>query len=153
MQCCIFAANLAKSAIGLAQNTGIVAAAQAAVRAKHQQYAVLDLLVLFQERVLEVDRVGAEVGRQLRDLARVPLRLQGALEGPLESGGGNQLHGPRDLADILDRLAALDESTSLGHGYLSFDLGPFCCDRESNHRCNERWLSLEGCPTRRLCTL
>src|SRR5262249_38132434 len=43
-------------------------------------------------------------------------RLGGAVERLLEPGRGDQLHRPRDLADVADRLAAIDEGTGFGHG-------------------------------------
>ena len=52
---------------------------------------------------------GAQVGGQLGDLARVRLRLDGAVHRLLEARRGDQLHRPRDLADVADRLAAFDE--------------------------------------------
>ena len=65
----------------------------------------------------DVGGAGAEVGGQLGDLARVRLRLGGAVHRLLEARGGDQLHRPRDLADVADRLAAFDEGAGLGHGY------------------------------------
>src|SRR5438552_11956611 len=65
-----------------------------------------------------VGRAGAQVGRQLRDLARVGLRLYRPVEGLLEPGRGDQLHGPRDLADVADRLAAFDDGSCFCHGSL-----------------------------------
>ena len=77
--------------------------------------AVLDLLALLQQRMRDVRGAGAEVGGQLGDLARVRLGLGGAVEGLLEARRGDQLHRPRDLADVADRLAAFDERAGVGH--------------------------------------
>ena len=63
------------------------------------------------------DRLGrlAQVGDQLGDLPGVRLGLGGPIERLLELGGGDQLHRPGDLADVLNRLAAFDDRSGLGH--------------------------------------
>ena len=93
----------------------VVPAAQAAVGAKYEQDGVLDLGVRGQQRVLDLAGVGAQVGGQLGDLAGVRLRLHGPVEGLAELGGGDQLHRPRDLADVADRLAAFHEFAGIRH--------------------------------------
>src|SRR5947209_5263718 len=65
--------------------------------------------------MLDVPGVGAEIGRKLGDLARIGLRLGRPIKRFLEARSRDQLHRPRDLADVLDRLAASDEGTGLGH--------------------------------------
>ena len=48
------ACDLANALVGLAENAGVVAAAQAAVGAEHQQQRVVHLLALFQQRMRDV---------------------------------------------------------------------------------------------------
>ena len=72
---------------------------------------------LREERVRDLQRGRPQVGDQLGDLAGVRLRLGRAVERLLEPRGGDQLHRPGDLADILHRLAAHDDRSGLGHGY------------------------------------
>ena len=69
---------------------------------------------------MTVARGLAQVGDQLGDLAREGLGLGGPVERLAEPVGGDQLHRPRDLADVLDRLAALDDRSGLGHRWFSF---------------------------------
>ena len=116
-------ARTADAAIGLAENTGVVAATQAAVGAQHQEHAVLDLLALLQQRMRDVAGGGAEVGGQFGDLARVGLGLGGAVHRPLEARRGNQFHRPRDLADVADGLTPFDEFASLRHALLRGEPG------------------------------
>jgi len=68
-----------------------------------------------QERVRHLAGVLAQVGGQLGDLAGEGVRLGRPVECLLESRRGDQLHGPRDLADVADRLAALHECAEVGH--------------------------------------
>ena len=64
----------------------------------------------------DVLRVLAQIGDQLDDLARERLGLGRAIERLAKPVGGDQLHRPGDLADVLDRLAAFDDRAGLGHG-------------------------------------
>src|SRR5271157_1545798 len=57
----------------------------------------------------------AKVGDQLGDLARECFGLGRPIERLAELGGGDQLHRASDLANVLDRLAALDDRSGLGH--------------------------------------
>src|SRR5271157_36821 len=57
----------------------------------------------------------AKVGDQLGDLARECFGLGRPIERLAELGRGDQLHRPGDLANVLDRLAALDDRSGLGH--------------------------------------
>ncbi len=50
------------------------------------------------------------------DLAGVGFRLGRPVECLLEPRSGNEFHRPRDLADVADRLAALDEDAAIRHG-------------------------------------
>src|ERR1019366_5220922 len=111
-----FALDPAQMSAGFAQDRAVVAAAQAAIGAEDQQNAVLDLGAFLEQRVLDVAGIGAEIGRQLRDLACVGVGLNGAVHRLLEARGGDQLHRPRDLADIPDRLTAFHEYACAGHG-------------------------------------
>src|SRR5262249_17292618 len=81
---------------------------------------VFHLLARLQKRMGDAaTRVQGQVGGKLGDLAREGLGLGGTVEGLLVARGRDQLHGPRDLADVADRLAALDDGACLGHGSLS----------------------------------
>src|SRR5262249_54384246 len=108
-------ARLPDALDGGPQDRRVVAAAQAAVGGEHQQHGMLDRLAVLQKRVLEFPRVGAEVGGQLGDLARVRLGLAGAVHRLAEARRRDQLHRPRDLADVLHRSAALHKGAGLGH--------------------------------------
>src|SRR5579871_1158881 len=59
----------------------------------------------------------AQVGGELTDFAGVGFRLHGPVERLLEPGCRDQLHGPRDLADVANRLAAFHDGPCLCHDY------------------------------------
>ena len=86
--------------VGCPEDAGVVAAGQAAVGAEHEHAGGLDLGARFEQRMLDVAGGGAEVGGQLGDLAGVGLGFGGAVHRLLEARGGDQLHRPRDLADV-----------------------------------------------------
>src|SRR5262249_2270902 len=92
----------------LAEDAGVVAAAQAPVGGEDQQQAVADLLALDQQRVRHVGGGGAEVGDHLGDLAHVGGGVGGAIHRPPVARRRDQFHRAGDLLDVADRLAALD---------------------------------------------
>src|SRR5437016_1145239 len=95
-------ADVADSRRRFAQDGRIVTAAQAPVGTKDEQDTVIDALAWLQEGVSEVDGTGTEVGGQLGDLPRIGFGLAGTVHRLLEPRGGDQLHRPRDLADVAD---------------------------------------------------
>ncbi len=101
---------------GGADHAGVVAAAQPAVGGQHQQRRPAGFGARFQERVAHFQSLPGEVTHQRADPARVGRGGRGPVHGPLESGRGDQLHRPRDLADVADRLATLVERSGFAHG-------------------------------------
>ncbi len=69
------------------------------------------------------------ISHQLRDAVRVGRRRRCSIHRFLEPRIGDQLHRPRDLADVLDRTAAFIECASFGHGIPVFGLRGGCCHR------------------------
>src|SRR4026209_2250093 len=61
-----------------------------------------------------VARGSRQVGGDLGDLARVRFGHRRAVHRLLESRSGDQLHRPRDLADVADRLTERNELAKIG---------------------------------------
>src|SRR5262249_55300317 len=99
----------------LAKDGGVVSRAQPAIGAEDEKDGVILTLAPLHERVPDFARGSAQVGRKLADLAGERLRLRRPVHRLLKARRGDQLHRPRDLADVADRLAALDEFAGVGH--------------------------------------
>ena len=56
-----------------------------------------------------------QVGNDLGDLLSVRSRVARSVHGFLESRRRDQLHGPGDLPDVLDRLKAFNNGSCFGH--------------------------------------
>jgi len=69
---------------------------------------VSDRFPVGQQRMRHVRRRGAEVGGELAGFARIAA-LPRPGPAPSHRGRGDQLHSPRDLADIADRLPAFHD--------------------------------------------
>ncbi len=67
------------------------------------------------QRMLEVAHRTGDAGCQLSELVGVGTPRDRGVVRFLETRGGDQLHGPRDLADVADRLAALDQDSAIRH--------------------------------------
>src|SRR5207245_1646086 len=102
-----------------------VTAAQAAIGANDEQERILHRLALVQQGMLDVRRAGTEVGSQFGDFARVRLSFESAVQRLFKTRRGDQFHRARDFADVLDRPAALHESTGLGHTSSKFSVMNF----------------------------
>ena len=100
---------------GRPQHVAVVTAGQPAVARQDQEQRALDRIAPDQERMGELVGGLAQVGDQLGDLARVGLGLGRPVQRLAEPVGGDQLHRPGDLADVVDRLAAFDDRAGLGH--------------------------------------
>ena len=97
------------------KHVAVVAAGQSAIARQDQEQRPRDRIAPHQQAVRDLLGRLAQVGDQLGDLARVSLGLGGAVQRLAEPVGGDQLHRPRDLADVLDRLAAFDDRSGFGH--------------------------------------
>ena len=116
-------AQLANSGVGFAQDGGVVAAAQAAVGTDHQEQRGFHSLVGLQQRMMDIAGTGTQVGGQLGDLPGVGLGLDGAVHGFAKARGGDQLHGPRNLADVTDRFAPFDKGFESWPWSINFLIG------------------------------
>ena len=97
-------------------DVAVVAAAQSAIGGEHQQHGLLGLLAALQQRMADFQAAVGQVGHQLRDPLGVGRGRVGPIHRLLEARRGDQLHRPRDLADVADRLAAFVEGAGFGHG-------------------------------------
>ena len=74
-----------------------------------------DRLAGFQERVRDFQATVGQVAHQGRDPLRIGRRRNRPIHRLFEPGARNQLHRPRDLADVADRFAPFIECSGLGH--------------------------------------
>ena len=70
---------------------------------------------LTDDEIDQLDGRRAQVVGQVGDLARVGIRLDRPVESFLEPGRGDQLHRPRNLADVANRFPAFNERSCFGH--------------------------------------
>jgi hypothetical protein len=85
-----------------ALHVGVVAAAQPAIARQNQQRRTLRLGTLVQQRVADFQPAVGQIADQAGDAAGVGRGGRGPVHRLFEARGGNQLHGPRDLADVAD---------------------------------------------------
>ena len=100
---------------GGTQHARVIAAGQAAVAGDHHQRRARYVLMGLEQRVVHRAGGARQVGDQLRQLLGVRLGRHGAFERGLKTGRGDELHRPRDLADVAHRLAPFDEDSSVRH--------------------------------------
>jgi hypothetical protein len=97
---------LARRAQAGAQDLRVEGAGEAAVGGDEQHGDRVLVLVLLEDRQL-ADLAARRLGRLARhppDRAGVGAQVGDALLGAAQTRGGDHLHGPRDLADVLDRI-------------------------------------------------
>ena len=98
-----------------AQHSAVVAAAQSAVGAQHEEARVARLLPLLEQGMVDFQPASGEVGNELGNAIRIGGRGQRTIHRPAERSRGNQFHRPRDLADVADRFASFIECSRFSH--------------------------------------
>ena len=101
------------------QDVAVVAAGQPTIARDHQQAATrLIGSCVVKSGCLTSPEVSPRSATSSAILRVIGLGLGRPVERLAKPVGGDQLHRPGDLADVLDRLAALDDRAGLGHGVL-----------------------------------
>ena len=96
----------------------VEAAAQTAIGRQHQQRCPRRSFRAASSSGMANLQAGlGQVGDQLRDAIGIGGRRRCSVHRLLEARGGDQLHRPRNLADVADRLAAFVECSGIGHGW------------------------------------
>ena len=104
-------------AAGRPLHVAVVAAAQPAIGGQSTSSVARSGLAAVSSSGWLTSRPAAgQVGHQLRDPLGVGRGRRRAVHGLFESRRGDQLHRPRDLADVADRLAAFVKFAGIGHG-------------------------------------
>ena len=67
------------------------------------------------KRVGNIRAALREILHDLRDTLGIVGRCRSAIHGFLETRGGDQFHGPRDLADVANAFSAFIELSNIGH--------------------------------------
>ncbi len=80
--------------------------AKAAVCREHKQRDVANCLSLFEQRVVHFETAREQILHQLRHAIRERRGGRRPIHGFLKARGRDQLHRPRDFADVADRLAS-----------------------------------------------
>ena len=101
---------------GCPKKRRVVAAAQTAMTGQpNKRRPCRGRLGLHQGMLSTISDAG-EISHQLRETLRIRLGRYRSVERSLEARRGDQLHRPRNLADVANRLATLDDDSCVGHG-------------------------------------
>ena len=109
------AVNSCQRAAAVRTHVAVVSAAQAAIGGQHQQDRTLGFLAPFKQRMADFQAAIGQIGHELRDALGVGRGGMARSIAFLKRRSGDQLHRPRNLADVADRLAAFVEGSGLGH--------------------------------------
>ena len=82
------------------QNRHILPAAKPSVARDDHQGRAFDVLVGFHEWVADIRGGARQIGDEFRELLGVGFGGGRPVQGGLEARRGDELHGPRDLADV-----------------------------------------------------